>query len=67
MSFHLHSPRSSIKPFLSTQRDPRIHQSVLVEESMILGTDGVEVSRDQSTTASRLTQEVARISICLVR
>ena len=58
MSFHPHSPRSSA--FLPMQRDPRIHQSVLVEESMILGADGVEVSRDQSTTASRLAQEVGK-------
>lgn len=60
MSFYPYSPRSSVKPFLSMQRDPRIHQSVLVEESMILGADGVEVSRDQSTTASRLAQEVGK-------
>lgn len=42
------------------QRDPRIRESVLAQESMILPADGVEVARDQSTSASRLAQEVGK-------
>ena len=60
MSFHPHSPRSSVEPFLSMQRDPSIHQSVPVEESVILGADSVEVSRNQPTTASRLAKKFGK-------
>ena len=54
------NPRSSVKSFPSMQRDPHIHQSVLVQQSMILVADRVEVSRDQPIITSRLAQAVGK-------